>query len=398
MTKNNYLKLALLLSLTYFVSYVTRINYGAVILEMENSTGISYTLLSMAVSGSAVTYGLGQIVSGLFGDRIAPKHLITGGLFLTCLMNLLIPVVSPNVYLMTAVWSVNGIAQAFMWPPIVVILTEMLTSEEYKKSTVLVSAGSSMGTVAVYLTAPLLIKASSWHSVFYVSAACALLMALLIMKFCPSVKSGEKAEKTKNGDKGKIKDVLTPFLLLVMLAVCLQGILRDGISTWMPTYISETYNLGSFVSILSGGILPVFSIACSTGSLWLYNKYFKNPSSYAALMFAIGAASAAVLYVFSGTNALLSVISCGLLTGCMHGVNLMFTCMIPPLFMKNGNVATVSGIINSSTYIGSAVSGVGTAALSGVAGWGTVAAVWCVIAAFGAVLCFLLGKKDMEKI
>lgn len=82
MKKKFYIQISLLLSMTYFVSYLTRINYGAVILEMETRLGISNTLLSMAVSGSTVTYGFGQIISGIFGDRIAPKKLIVGGLFL----------------------------------------------------------------------------------------------------------------------------------------------------------------------------------------------------------------------------------------------------------------------------------------------------------------------------
>lgn len=402
MAKKNYLQITLLLSMTYFISYVTRINYGAVILEMEKSMGISNTLLSMAVSGSAATYGLGQIISGISGDKIAPKRLITGGLFLTCLTNILIPVVAPNVYLMTAVWSVNGIAQAFMWPPMVVILTEMLTSEEYKKSTVVVSAGSSLGTVAVYILSPLLIKVSSWRTVFYVSAACAFLMAMLIIKFCPSVKSGQAMEK-KNVEKdtsGKTSfiGVLTPFLLLIMLAACLEGMIRDGVSTWMPTYISETYNLGSSAAILSGVILPFFAIACYSISLTLYNKFFKNPLSESSLLFFVATIAAALLYFTSGQNAAVSVIACGVLTGAMHGIGLMVTCMIPPLFMKNGNVATVSGIVNSSVYIGSAVSGVGTAALAESYGWTVVTVLWGVIALVGTLLCFLLGKKNVEKI
>ena len=53
-------RLALLFTLAYMISYVTRINYGAVISEMERETGIARDLLSMALTGSFVTYGLGQ--------------------------------------------------------------------------------------------------------------------------------------------------------------------------------------------------------------------------------------------------------------------------------------------------------------------------------------------------
>ena len=51
----------------YFVSYITRINYGTVLLEIVNSEGITKMAASMAVTGSFVTYGIGQLISGWLG-------------------------------------------------------------------------------------------------------------------------------------------------------------------------------------------------------------------------------------------------------------------------------------------------------------------------------------------
>lgn len=393
-----YMQVSVLLALTYFVSYVTRINYGAVLIEMEKSTGVSSTFLSLAVSGSAVTYGFGQIISGICGDKFKAKKLIIYGLWLTAAMNLLIPLVAPNVYLMTAVWSVNGIAQAFMWPPIVVIMSETLTKSEYKRSTVLVSAGAQIGTISVYLFSPLLINIASWRVVFYVCALFAVLMSVVMILFCPDVKSGERAGVAENKKSVGFGGIMSPFLAFIMLAMALQGFLRDGITTWMPTCISETYNLGSSISILSGVVLPIFSITCSSLSLYLYNRYFKNPSSYSSLMFAIGTVFAVLLRVFVGKNAVMSIVSFGVLIGCMHGVNLMFTSMVPPLFNDKGGVAKASGIINSATYIGSAVSGTGTAVAAKAFGWTGITSIWASVALIGAVICFFLGKKRVDKI
>ena len=49
-------------------------------------------------------------------------------------------------------------------------------------------------------------------------------------------------------------------MALVMVAIVLQGALRDGVTTWMPSFISETFHLSSEVSILSGVCLPLFAI------------------------------------------------------------------------------------------------------------------------------------------
>ena len=73
------------------VSYITRINYGAVISEMVDQTGLSRAVLSMALTGSFITYGTGQIISGICGDKFSPKKLVFYGLSLSIGMNLLIP-------------------------------------------------------------------------------------------------------------------------------------------------------------------------------------------------------------------------------------------------------------------------------------------------------------------
>ena len=141
----------------YMVSYITRINFGAVILEMVTDTGISKSLLSLSVTGSFITYGAGQIVSGICGDKFSPKRLLLLGLGVTTVMNLLIPL-CPNAYAMLCVWCVNGFAQAFMWPPMVRMMASIFSPEDYSRSIVRVNWGASIGTILVYLIAPVLIS------------------------------------------------------------------------------------------------------------------------------------------------------------------------------------------------------------------------------------------------
>jgi len=144
---------------------MTRINYGAVISEMENATKISRSLLSMAVTGSFITYGAGQIISGILGDVVSPKKLVSMGFAITSLMNFLIPMFE-KPYLMIAVWCINGFAQSLLWPPIVKIMTSFLSEEEYNKALVKVLWGSSFGTIAVYLISPVAVALLSWKAVF----------------------------------------------------------------------------------------------------------------------------------------------------------------------------------------------------------------------------------------
>ena len=382
-------RLSLLLTCLYVVSYLTRINYGAVISEIVSSEGIQKSLASLALTASAVTYGFGQLVSGFLGDRINPKKLIFIGLLTTISMNFLIPFCR-TPYQMTAAWSINGLAQAFMWPPIVRIMTELFTAEDYKKSCALISCGSSLGTIIVYALAPVCIYISGWKSIFFASATIAVIMSAVWMKKCPNV-SGSHDERVKSNGSFKLTVKIFWILAAIMLAIVLQGILRDGVSTWMPSYIAETFKLDNKISIFTGVFLPLFSIAVVQLTIFLYKK-IPGELTLTGLMFGAGVISAFALYATDNTSAVISVLFAAILSGSMHGVNTMMTCMIPPYFGKYGNISFMAGLLNFCTYIGSAASGFGLALFSENFGWHNTLLLWSMIALCGCLLCLSITR------
>lgn len=382
-------KLILLLALTYFVSYVTRLDYSAVIAEMVKATDMSKAELSLAVTGNFLCYGIGLVLGGYIGDKVQPRKLVICGLGVAALANIAVPVCS-NYIEITAAWSINGFAQALLWPAIVKLMISFLSDDEYKKGTVYVAYGSSLGTIAVYLISPIIIYFSGWRIVFWVAAAVAVLMILVWLKRPYDVSN----EVVKSG--GKKEKIFTPMLFLIMIAIVLHGALRDGITTWMPTYICETFNLSTFVSIISGVILPIFSILCFNLTEHIYKKH-TNPVLCAQMIFTAGAAAAFLLYVFSESSASLSVILSAILTGCMQGVSLLLVSMLPQYFAKTGKVSFVSGVLNACTFTGSALSAYVIAVLSDLWGWKATVLSWVLLAVIGAVICKICVKEWNEK-
>ena len=387
---NKYARITLLFAVTYMISYITRINYGAIISEMVSATQFSKAQLSMALTGSFITYGVGQVISGICGDKFSPKKLITLGLILTVLMNLLIPICK-NPYQMLGVWCVNGFAQSFMWPPLVRLMSILLSDEDYKKASAKVSWGSSIGTIAIYLISPLLISLFDWKSVFIFSAICGVVMIFVWNRYSYDAGTPETKTEVSRNKTGK-SSLFSIVMISVMAAIILQGMLRDGVTTWMPSYFSETYNMSNTTSILTGVVLPLFGIICVQAASTLYIKKFKNPLMCAGIFFLTGAVSALALFLLTGENAAFSVLFSALLTGSMHGVNVILICMIPPFFKKQGNVSTVSGVVNSCTYIGSAISTYGIAVLSENIGWSNTLLVWLLIALLGTAICMVCIK------
>lgn len=400
-TKKDINFLTFLCAAVYFVSYVSRINLGAVLVEVVNGGFADKKTAALALTVCSVTYGVGQLISGYLGDKFKPQNIIFIGFFITAAMNISVGALSKGGALVI-LWAINGFAQALMWPPLVKILSSRLSDEAYKKAVVKVSWGSSMGTIAVYLLAPVIIKFLSVKLVFIISGALAVCMAfiwkLVYEKYKPFsavsiVTNGTKTDEKGNEPTAKFNGFVVTLLISVMFAIVLQGALRDGVTNWTPSYISDMFKLDSSVSILTGVILPVFSILSFSVTSFINRKIIKNEIVCAGAVFAIGAISATLLVLLGDRSVILSLLLLALLVGCMHGVNLILVCMVPGKFTKFGKVSFISGLINSSTYLGAAISTYGIAIFTDEFGWTKTIILWSVVAYVGALVCILLGRK-----
>ena len=385
-------RLTLLCAAVYFCSYLTRLDYGAVMVEMVRAEGFSRVDASAALTGLFITYGFGQLISGYLGDRVKPQLLIFFGLIACGLMNLLIPF-CPSPAWMTVVWSVNGLAQAMMWPPLVRIMSQHMTESEYKVATVHVSWGSSLGTIVIYLLIPLLLKVSSWRGVFYCAAAVGMGMAAFWMARYGRVErtlplQEQAAPADEPGDAGKSGGglrALMPLLAIMMGVIICQGTLRDGITTWMPTYLADTYHMESGKSILTGVLLPLFGMVCYQIVLWMNRKLVENELQCAAIIFGVGLVSLLALRLLHAHSFALSVLIMALAVASMHGVNLIMTSMTPKYLAGSGKISMISGLLNACTYIGSALSMYGVALIADRFSWTVTESLWCGVALIGTL-------------
>lgn len=385
-----------LCTIIYFTSYITRKNYAAVIVEFINETGISMDNASLALTGHAIFYGVGQLISGFLGDKIKPKFLMACGLFTTACMNFIFPFCS-SVPILTAVWCINGLAQAMMWPPIVRTLSFAIPkAEDYKRATAIVSYGCYSATVLLYLCAPVCINLSGWRILFYISASVAAVMAVATLLFMPTTENvGKKESKNETENVAtKISPKKFPFVVFgfIMLVILLQGIIRDGVSDWLPTYLENQFEISSSVAILLGVAPPLFAIFCTAVVTYLSNKVFKNELLFVAVLFAMAFLASLALSFFSGANVVLSAVLSTLITGTMHGANFFLICVVPQYFKNTGKVSFVSGLLNCCTYAGSALSGYGFALLATFLGWGGTIVGWAIICGVATAICFAIAR------
>ena len=388
----------LLCSVIYFMSYVSRINLSAVFVAVTESGYAPKDAVALALTVCSVTYGAGQLISGFLGDKFKPHNLIFTGFIITAVMNMAVGTIGGNSVVL--LWAVNGFAQSLMWPPLVKIMSDKLCEDDYKKAVVKVSWGSSCGTIAVYLLSPFIIKALSVKFVFIISSVLAIIMSVVVKAVFDKnelfrvesiIKSVNKNDSEAGESKGFSKSAVI-LLSLIMFAILCQGALRDGVTNWTPTYISEIFNLDSSLSILTSVILPIFSVLSFTFVSFINRKFVKNELVCAGVVFAIGAVSGALLLVLGGKSVAVALVLLALLVGSMHGVNLILVCMTPAFFAKYGKVSFVSGLINSSTYVGAAISTYGIALFTESFGWDKTVGLWVGIAFVGTMICLCVSK------
>lgn len=381
---------AWLCTLVYFASYVMRINFAVMIVKICSEMNLDKSELSVVLVGLTVSYGVGQVISGMLGDKIKPTDLLFFGVCAAAICNVAM-FFCHSVPAMTVVWCVNGLAHAMLWPPMVRLLASNFNEKEYVYAVIRVSWGSSIATILLYLVCPVLLYVISWRYILLLCAAVGVVTAVLWRISSPKMFGAEVMADAKKDDKKetvKMPAAIYLPVVLIMLGIIAQGVLRDGVTNWMPSYMMETFGMTEENSILTAVIPAIFSIVGFEVFGKLQQKLIKNEVLCACSIFGLAAASALVMFVISG-GAAVSTLLMSIIIGCMHGVNLMLITVVPKRFVKYGRVSTVSGVLNACTYIGAAASTYGFAALAETKGWNFTVGMWAVVAAVGLVICLV---------
>lgn len=390
--------------IAYFSTYIGRLNYSASLTGIILSEGFSKGQAGMIGTAFFFAYGAGQFVSGFLGDRLAPKKMVFTGLMVSGLCNLAMAGAKGSG-LMTAVWCVNGLFQAFIWSPMIRLMYEYYKTETRMKACVSLNSSVPLGTMAAYGLTALVIWLSSWRTMFVLAGAALIGTSLFWITGMKRVEryaaeSGKMAEIPSGETGGSAKAAVNWKSLLIqsgflflMMALFVQGALKDGVTTWVPTYISETYGLSAILAITSTMVIPVFNLLGVYLASFANLHWFRNEVRTAGAFFVVSAAAILVLRLASGRSMAVSFLMLALATTAMMAVNTMLIAVLPSYFGVIGRASSVSGLLNSSVYAGGAVSTYGIGALSVALGWNATIVIWFLMAAVSAVICFLTVRK-----
>ncbi|MCH5198136.1 MAG: MFS transporter [Oscillospiraceae bacterium] len=388
--------LSFLCPLIYFASYLTRKDYSIVMDAIISQELINENMAGLVETLGVISYGIGQVISGILGDRFKPQKLIMCGLGVTVLCNIAMPFTPAAGR--GALWFINGFAQSMLWPPLVRIMAAVMDEKKYNTVASNVNVAGISGTIFIYITSSLiwLKYFDSWKLTFFTSAIItAIILVLWIVGFKKITKTSDihferkkSEEKTdKSGKKLSFKLILGSGFIFIALAIIAQGALRDGITDWVPTLLRNTFEIPSSYAILYSVIIPIIGVISMKIVGIAANKWVKEELNGSLAVFIAAAILCTVLYLIYTRNQYVTVAVAAIIVGAMWAINFFLVCVVPAKFEKYGIVSTMSGIINSLTYVGTSLAVTGFPSLTKDGDWGLCIFVWIFIAAFGAIMC-----------
>lgn len=389
----------------YFMSYIGRLNYSSAMTAMIQESVLTKSEAGFISMVYFFVYGIGQLCNGILGDKFHPGKMIFSGLGVAAIANLLMGF-TQNFILMSLIWGINGYAQAMIWPPIIRIFAEMLEGSRKIQFCINIVSSQVVGTLGSYLIAAGVMWLIGWKAVFGTAALCLAAMAVVwlwgfkrVEKF--SMEHGYLSEETVNNNQekqksqGKMSELLIGAgLISVVFPVVIHGMLKDGVTTWVPTFITETYFTSPAFSILITTILPIFNLTGAYAAQYVYRKCKKREYMAAIVFFSVATVSLLGIWVGKSYSMVLTVVLFALITASMMAVNTLFVNMLPLRFEKQGRVSTVSGFLNSMAYLGTAVSTYTIGLMVENLGWNITIGSWVTFTAAALICCVVFRKKE----
>ncbi|WP_325200397.1 MFS transporter [Oscillibacter sp.] len=393
--KRDAVLLSVLCFSVYMVSYIGRLNYSAALTEMTAAGVLSKTQGGAIATAYFLCYGAGQMFNGFLADRSWPVWQVTAGIAGSVALNLLMPF-ARSWRLMVILWGANGYSQSLIWAPSFRMISQSISFVWRAKALLLLNMASPAGTVAAYLFSSLVLASGDWRQVFNGAAVCMGLFALLWVLVSRRIYRGAEAPvpsemempAPEQGGKG---EPIFPLLIgscaiYLVLPSVIHGMLKDGITNWLPVYMSEVFSLSSQRAVAWSIFLPIINMLGAVVAYFLMRRT-RNEVLSAAIVFTGSTASLALLWLFGSHSPMFTVLLFSLVTMGMTAANVLFCSEVPSRFSYAGRAAAVSGFFNSSAYIGSAASMYAVAWISQRYGWTVTQLIWIGVCALGILCC-----------
>lgn len=356
---------------------------------------MSYFSIDKATAGLVgtcffIAYGAGQVVNGLLCKKYNIRFVVFGSLLISACCNAAMAFCDEFAVL-KYVWFINGATLSVLWPTLVRLLSETLSDDYCPRAVVVMGTSVAVGTFITYgISAAFnagIGSSASYKYAFLTAIICLPVLALVWNFAYPKLVGKGKAEKEENTiepqtikapiEKKKIGSSLMISLVILAFFAVVTNLVKDGLTTWIPKILEDTYEMPSYLSILLTLFLPMLALFGTAVAVRL-NKNIPDTVDLCAIAFAfIGILMGAVM-LFANLSAAVMILCLSLVSLSTSAINNAVTSMFPLYHKAEINSGMAAGVLNGFCYIGSALSDYGLGLIADLSGWNAVFIVLCV--------------------
>lgn len=371
--------------------------------------GVSHADAGLVSTMFFFAYGAGQIINGILCRKYNARFIITFSLLVSAAINLAVFFL-PSFFTLKYLWLLNGFSLSFLWAVLSTVLSRCLSDENLKKAVVIMSISTPAGTFLAYLLGALFTKVNFFNLSFLVGAAALFAIGALWFFSYGKLTSGKTYGKSgeiadKNGeiataevlhtDENYSAEKRNAMITLVFLGVfaVINNLVKDGLSTWMPSVLKEKYALSESGSIALSLALPFLSVFGAFVATRVNDKT-KNFVFTSVIFFAVSALLMPLIIWGDLGGFVLPLCVFALIALLMTAVNSVVTTMAP-MYMRNFFFSgTLAGALNGCCYLGSTISSYGLGKIADDLSWN---AVFIIIFAFCIAAVVLGGAYFVRK-
>ncbi len=389
------------LGLTYASYYLCRYNLSPVAPELKHDLGLSNSDYGGINTGRDAAYAVGQMVNGLFTDRVGGKLAMTIGAIGTIIFNLAFGLATfSKLGGLSLLWtliflrSADGYLQAFGAPGMIKINTAWFRRKERGAFAGIFGAMINLGAIGAGYLAKVLVAGGlyvgsfvlmtwpqiNWRYVFIippVAVAVIVVLMNLMVKNTPEeagfrVRHEDDSTDDPN-EKVYLIDVLrkiasNPTVWIVAGAYFCTGFVRRAIESWWSVYLEDIWTAGKLSPLYSAFVwgLPITATIGSMASGYISDFVFAGRRAPVAAILYLGQVALTVLACLlphgHGSAAVAVAVAIGISMMCNSTHSLLGTAAAMDLGGRK-MAGCSSGIIDSFQYYGALISGYGLGVL-----------------------------------
>lgn len=337
--------------IAYTAIYIARVNLSIAGPGLRELEIINEAQLGFLAGIFSTVYSVGRLLNGGLSDKKAPWVMLTTGLLVSSAANILIGFLPPYIGIFL-LWTTNAYAQSMLWSSVLCVVSALYEKKEAKKKTSLMVTSVAMGNILGIIINTFFISAFGVRFAFIVPGVLTLVLGFLVCFATKEIKAPAQTAEKKHISIGRLLGDRE--LLGMIIPAMMHGVMKENVTVWMAIYIFDKFMVDLKDSSFYILLIPVIGFVGRMMYSFVYKICGEKENTVSVIGFA-GCIIASILLFVPGIGMSVAVVALGVIYAAASMINTSMLSIYPMRFVKTGNVASVSGIMDFVTYFAAGV-------------------------------------------